>query len=217
MVENIAELEPKTEIIEGYKPEALASPEATELIHRALNIVIDNTPDEFIWESTPTRGGGDQGIAIKNIRLMSQPSHVDKNGSKWGESFIRLNFYDDPYGNRQIMVTEDQGSGNPFGDVIGSLEAGAIVRKITRFDTAFLPNDSAIVRRSLFTFGPAQLEREQNAVQVKNQFTPVTNAQIDRIGEILANGQIHSHDGNNKLPPLYQLKTMSIAKMLLQD
>ena len=171
--------------------------------------------DEFVWTTTASCGIGDSAQQVKNIRLMSQPAHIDQNGRKMGESFTWISFFDDEAGRRQIMVTEDQGSANPWGDVLNN--AGVIVKKIRRNDTAFLPDGTATVRRSDFTFGPAQLEKEQNEAQVNNPFAPITNAQIDRIGEILANGSIHSHDGNNRLPPFNQLQTIPVANILLQE
>ncbi len=217
MSNDLAELEPQptTDIEMQGSTEGLASPEDIKLVHRALDVIIDSAPDEFVWTTTASRGVGDFAQPVKNIRLMSQPAYIDQNGRKMGESFTWISFFDGEDGRRQTMVTEDQGSANPWGDVLNN--AGVIVRKIRRSDTAFLSNGTAIVRESNFTFGPAQLEKEQNETQVSNPFVPVTNAQIDRIGEILAIGSIHSHDGNNKLPPLDQLRTIPIADILLQD
>lgn len=217
MPNSLVELEPQstTDAEIQRNPEALASAEDIKLVNQALDIIIDSTPNEFVWTTTASRGIGDSVQQVKNIRLMSQPAHIDQNGRKMGESFTWISFFDDEAGQRQVMVTEDQGSASPWGDVLNN--AGVIVRKIRRNDTAFLPDGTATVRRSDFTFGPAQLEKEQNEAQVNNPFTQITNAQIDRIGEILANGSIHSHDGNNRLPPFNQLQTIPVANILLQE
>ncbi len=202
MSNSLVELEPQptTDVEIRRDPEALAAPEDIKLVYQALNIVIDGVSDEFVWTTTASCGIGDSAQQVKNIRLMSQPAHIDQNGRKMGESFTWISFF---------------GSANPWGDVLNN--AGVIVKKIRRNDTAFLPDGTATVRRSDFTFGPAQLEKEQNEAQVNNPFAPITNAQIDRIGEILANGSIHSHDGNNRLPPFNQLQTIPVANILLQE
>ncbi len=219
-IDNKAELESQpTQTSEfGANPEALASPEAISLMHEALGVLIDNVPEEFVWNTQPNRGAGDIGTPdIKNIRLMSLPCRTDESGKAWGEAFVWVNYMDNPDGQRQIMITEDQGSANPWGDVMGSLAAGAIVRKITRYDTAFLSPTEATVRRSHFTFGPAELEKEQNAAQVRNPFEPITNLQMSRLEEIMINGSVHSHNGDMVLPPMDELETIPIADILLQQ
>ncbi|MCA9332907.1 hypothetical protein KDA00_03465 [Candidatus Saccharibacteria bacterium] len=216
-INTIRELEPPVAITsEGEaNPEAPASPEAIGLVHQALSVLIDNAPDNFVWESRPSMGAGDPSQRINNIRLMSLPCRVDANGRGFGESFIWINYFDDESGQRQIMVTEDQGSGNPWGDVITT--DFSIVKHIQRYDTAFVSPTEATVREGNFTFGPQQLEREENAAQVHNPFRSATNAQMDRLGQIMATGSIHSHDGKGELPPLNQLEVMPIADILLEN
>ncbi len=198
-------------------PEAPASPEKIGLVHEALNDLIDNVSPQFVWDSLPSRGSGDLSTNINNIRLMSLPSQIDSNGRGWGESFVWVSFFDNPNGQRQIMVTEDQGSGNPLGDELGSISAGAIVRKIHRYDTAFLSSTSAQVREGHFTYGPARLEEKQNADQVNNPFNIATNAQIDRISHIMDTGSIHSHNEFMQLPPIDELEILPITNILLRN
>lgn len=196
-------------------PEAPASPESVALTHEALTALIDAVPDEFVWNTQPTRGAGDNAVPLKTIRFMSQPAHITENGQARGESFMWVSWIDDESEASHIMVTEDKGSGNPLGDVLGSLEAGAIVRKISRTDTVFSNEAQAVARLGNFTFGPAQLEREQNAMQANNPFVVASQEQVDRVGELLANGDIYAHDANMNVPPDSELQTMSVAAILL--
>lgn len=209
----------ETEFVPGAEaprnPEAPASPEDIALVHEALVTLIETLPEEYHWPARPSQGINNSMPGMRSIRFLSQPASVRTDGSKWGESFSWINYFRDEQGKLNIMVTEDQGSGNPWGDVLGSLEAGAIVRKIYREDMALTSPSTAIVRKSNFTFGPARLEEAENAAQVNNPFVPATNKQIDRIGQILVDGIVYPHDGDGKTPQDWADRTLPVADILL--
>ncbi len=191
----------------------------TQKTHQMIARLVQSVPKEYLWGVVEDKRLGQSAQRRTNpdlarIRFYSLPSSQDPaTGVLKGELFMSVGFIrskldegklNDPYA---VMVTEQHGSGNPWGDVLGSLEAGAIVKKYTIEDTYFLAEDRAVTRSGNFTYGPARLEAKQNAEQANNPTSPTTVEHLQLIRDRLAQAIIQSPTGD----------TITVAELLGLD